>query len=172
MLLVQNKRVDWDTNTIGILGHTTKDKENRRIPFDAGGPSRGYSPAPCEARTERVCVRNGERRVRRQLQDHLGVAAANLAREATRNLWRRPEGHARSSARCLEGPQQRPVALDDALQALAVFDPRKAQVIGLRFFGGLSVEETAETLQVSADTVMRDCRPIKVWPLKELRGNR
>ena len=37
MLLIQNKRVDWDTHTIGIPGHTTKDKENRRIPFDANG---------------------------------------------------------------------------------------------------------------------------------------
>ena len=65
-----------------------------------------------------------------------------------------------------------PVALDDAPQALAVFDPHKAQVIELRLFGGLRVEETAETLQVSADTVMRDWRLTKVWPLKELRGNR
>ena len=64
------------------------------------------------------------------------------------------------------------VALDDALQAPALFDRHKAQVIELRFFGGLSVEETAETLQVSADTVMRDWRPTKVWPPKELRGNR
>ena len=65
-----------------------------------------------------------------------------------------------------------PVALDDALQALALFDPRQAQVIDLRFFGSLSLEETADTRQVSADTVMRDWRLTKVWPLKELRGNR
>jgi RNA polymerase sigma-70 factor (ECF subfamily) len=45
-------------------------------------------------------------------------------------------------------------------------------VIELRFFGGLSVEKTAETPQVSADTLMRDWRLTKVWPLKELRGNR
>lgn len=65
-----------------------------------------------------------------------------------------------------------PLALDDALQALAVFDPRKAQVIELRFLWRLSVEETAETRQVSADTVMRNWRLTKVWLLKELRGNR
>jgi len=48
------------------------------------------------------------------------------------------------------------VALDDALSALAAFDPRKSQVVELRFFGGLSVEETAEVLKVSADTVLSD----------------
>jgi DNA-directed RNA polymerase specialized sigma24 family protein len=48
------------------------------------------------------------------------------------------------------------IALDDALNALGEIDPRKARVIELRFFGGLSVEETAEVLKVSSDTVMRD----------------
>jgi RNA polymerase sigma factor (TIGR02999 family) len=61
------------------------------------------------------------------------------------------------------------VALDDALHALARVDARKAQVIELRFFGGLSVDETAETLHVSAETVMRDWRLAKVWLLRELR---
>jgi RNA polymerase sigma factor (TIGR02999 family) len=55
------------------------------------------------------------------------------------------------------------VALDDALNALAAFDERKAKVIEMRFFGGLSVEETAEMLQVSPDTVMRDWRLARVW---------
>src|SRR4051794_20615225 len=50
------------------------------------------------------------------------------------------------------------LALDDALQSLSAVDPRKAQVIELRFFGGLSVEETAAALNVSAETVMRDAR--------------
>ena len=60
------------------------------------------------------------------------------------------------------------VALDDALQALAALDARKAQVVELRFFGGLSVEETAETLDVSPTTVARDWRLAKVWLLREL----
>lgn len=55
------------------------------------------------------------------------------------------------------------VALDDALTALAAMDERKARVIEMRFFGGLSVEETAEALGVSPDTVMRDWRLAKVW---------
>lgn len=60
------------------------------------------------------------------------------------------------------------VALDDALQALAALDPRKGQVVELRYFGGLSVEETAEALHVSPDTVMRDWKLAKVWLLREL----
>ncbi len=62
------------------------------------------------------------------------------------------------------------VALDDALDALARIDQRKSQVIEMRFFGGLSVDETAEALQVSADTVMRDWRLARVWLLRELKG--
>jgi RNA polymerase sigma-70 factor (ECF subfamily) len=66
-------------------------------------------------------------------------------------------------------PGQDLVALDDALDALAAFDARKAQVVEMRFFGGLSVEETAEALNVSADTVMRDWKLAKAWLLRELR---
>jgi RNA polymerase sigma-70 factor, ECF subfamily len=62
------------------------------------------------------------------------------------------------------------LALDDALTALAVFDPRKAQVIELRFFGGLSVEDTAAALNVSAETVMRDARAARAWLRRELSG--
>jgi RNA polymerase sigma factor (TIGR02999 family) len=61
------------------------------------------------------------------------------------------------------------VALDDALTALAAMDERKAKVIELRFFGGLSVEETAEVLNVSADTVMRDWKLAKVWLWREMK---
>jgi RNA polymerase sigma factor (TIGR02999 family) len=60
------------------------------------------------------------------------------------------------------------IALDDALNALAEVDPRKARVIELRFFGGLGVEETAEVLKVSPDTVMRDWRLARAWLLVEL----
>jgi RNA polymerase sigma factor (TIGR02999 family) len=60
------------------------------------------------------------------------------------------------------------VALDEALQGLAGLDPRKARVVELRFFGGLSLEETAEALQVSTDTVGRDWRAAKAWLKREL----
>ena len=60
------------------------------------------------------------------------------------------------------------VALDEALSTLAAMDTRKARVVELRFFGGLSVNETAEVLEVSSDTVMRDWRLAKSWLLREL----
>jgi len=60
------------------------------------------------------------------------------------------------------------IALDDALDALAKFDERKSRVVELRFFGGLSVAETAEVLKVSPDTVERDWRLAKSWLLHEL----
>ena len=60
------------------------------------------------------------------------------------------------------------VALDDALKTLAAVDERKSKVVELKFFGGLSVEETAEVLGVSSDTVTRDWRLAKIWLLREL----
>lgn len=64
------------------------------------------------------------------------------------------------------------IALDRALEALAAVDARKSRVIELRFFGGLSVEETAEVLHVSPDTVKRDWRLAKLWLLRELEGEK
>ncbi len=61
------------------------------------------------------------------------------------------------------------VKLDDALNALAQLDPRKARVVELRFFGGLDSDETAAVLDVSRDTVKRDWRMAKAWLLSELR---
>ena len=60
------------------------------------------------------------------------------------------------------------VAIDEALGALAELDPRKAKVIELRFFGGLSVEETAEALKISPQSVMRDWKLAKAWLTREL----
>ena len=60
------------------------------------------------------------------------------------------------------------VALDDALKALEQVDSRKSKVVELRFFGGLTAEETAQVLAVSADTVLRDWKLAKVWLLREL----
>ena len=60
------------------------------------------------------------------------------------------------------------VALDDALKGLAEFDPRKSQIVELRFFGGLSIDETAEVLNVSPGTVMRDWTLAKAWLRKQM----
>jgi RNA polymerase sigma-70 factor, ECF subfamily len=62
------------------------------------------------------------------------------------------------------------VALNDALDALALIDPRRAKVVELRFFGGMSVQETAEVLELSAETVMRDWKLAKSWLRRELTG--
>jgi len=64
------------------------------------------------------------------------------------------------------------IALDDALKNLAAFDERKSRVIELRFFGGLSVQETAEVLRVSPETVKRDWRLAKVWLLCQFRNQK
>jgi RNA polymerase sigma factor (TIGR02999 family) len=63
------------------------------------------------------------------------------------------------------------VALDDAINSLAKFDPRKAQVVEMRFFGGLSAEEAAEVLKISAVTVMRDWSAAKAWLYRELKAD-
>ena len=64
------------------------------------------------------------------------------------------------------------VAMDDALNRLAKVDERKSQVIEMRFFGGLSVDETAEVLRVSPETVMRDWKLAKAWLHRELSGEK
>jgi RNA polymerase sigma factor (TIGR02999 family) len=62
------------------------------------------------------------------------------------------------------------IAVDRALEAFAKIDPRKSQVVELRFFGGLSVEETAEVLGISVETVKRDWRIARLWLSRELQG--
>ena len=69
-------------------------------------------------------------------------------------------------------PRQDFVALDDALEALSRFDERKSRVVELRFFGGLTVEETASVIDVSPETVMRDWQLAKVWLRREMRADR
>jgi RNA polymerase sigma factor (TIGR02999 family) len=64
------------------------------------------------------------------------------------------------------------VALDDALTALSAVDPRKAKMIELRFFGGLSVKETAEVLDVAPNTVLRDWKLAKAWLWREMKGTK
>jgi len=64
------------------------------------------------------------------------------------------------------------VALDEALDELAKIDPRKAQVVKLRYFGGLSLEETADVLEISLMTVRRDWRAAKAWLFKAVTGDK
>jgi len=102
--------------------------------------------------------------MRRILVDHARI----------RNAQKRPGRAARVSFdEALVVADEQPafdfVALDDALEALATFDDRKSRVIEMRFFGGLTVEETASVLKVSTDTVMRDWKLAKAWLQREMR---
>ncbi len=69
-------------------------------------------------------------------------------------------------------PSEDLAALDDCLKALEAFDSRKSQVVELRFFGGLSVEETAEALKISPETVKRDWKLARAWLLEQMTGER
>ncbi len=68
-------------------------------------------------------------------------------------------------------PDRNLVELDEALKRLALFDDRKSRVVELRFFGGLDVNETAQVLKISSQTVMRDWRLARTWLLRELSGD-
>jgi len=119
--------------------------------------------------------------VRWQSRAHFFAVSAQLMRRIlvdfarSRHYFKRGGGaHQVSLDEALVVSQERSadlVALDDALTALARIDARKSQVVELRFFGGLSVEEAAEVLKVSPDTVMRDWGLAKVWLLRELSKN-
>ena len=103
------------------------------------------------------------RRVQWQNRAHFFAIAARLMRRILVD-------YARAQNYAKRGGGLPQVSLDDALEALSRVDERKGQVVELRFFGGLSVEETAEVLKVSPDTVMRDWRLAKAWLLRELSG--
>ena len=105
------------------------------------------------------------RTMRRILVDHArarnndkrGGGAPKVSLELAMEVSREPERHL--------------VELDDALRRLETIHPRKAQVVELRFFTGLSVEETAAALHTSVDTVKRDWRFAKLWLLRDLAGD-
>jgi RNA polymerase sigma factor (TIGR02999 family) len=120
--------------------------------------------------------------VRLENRRHFFAAASRLMRQALTDLARERHSRKRGGAAvqislddAMVISRQRDVellALDEALTALAEFDARKCQVVELRFFGGFSVEETAEALNVSVETVHRDWRLAKAWLVRSLRGER
>jgi len=121
------------------------------------------------------------RKVQWQNRAHFFAVSAQLMRRIlvdfarSRNYQKRGGGRRRVTLdEALEvSPEQDAdlVLLDDALNALAAIDDRKRRVVELRFFGGLTVEETAHVLEVSPDTVMRDWKMAKVWLLREMTGD-
>src|SRR5262245_33911718 len=117
-------------------------------------------------------------RVEWESRAHFFAVAAQLMRRVLVDAARERQSRKRggefvqvSLAEAMVIPQRRGadlIALDDALNALAAMDKRKSEVVVMRFFGGLTVEETAAVLAVSPDTVMRDWQLAKVWLHREL----
>ena len=113
-----------------------------------------------------------------QNRSHFFAVAAQAMRRIlvdharTRNAAKRQSGRIEVSLDQAADVGQRRgaelIALDDALRELALFDARKSRIVELRYFGGLSVEETAEVLEVSPVTVKREWRLAKLWLLREL----
>ena len=118
------------------------------------------------------------KRMRWQNRAHFFAVSAQLMRRilvdhARRHNLKRGRGVVHvplEEAACIGDGAHNLVALDDALTVLARMDPRKGQVVELRFFGGLSLEETAHVLQISPITVRRDWSSAKVWLYRELTG--
>ena len=120
--------------------------------------------------------------VRLENRRHFFAAASRLMRQVLVDLARERGSRKRGGAaeqvtldEALVVSEQRNegmLALDEALNALAEVDARKSQVVELRFFGGLSVEETAEALDVSVETVHCYWRLAKSWLLRKLRGGK
>ena len=122
----------------------------------------------------------GARHVRWQDRAHFIGIAARLMRQvlvdhARSRGYRKRGGNAERISLAdagLEAPMPAldVIELDRALHAFAAVDARRSQVVELRFFGGLTLEETAEVLQVSVETVKRDWRLARLWLLRELTG--
>lgn len=113
-----------------------------------------------------------------QNRAHFLAMAARLMRRILVDLARARQYHKRgggalqvSFTELLSVPAKAEVlvALDEALSALATFDERRSRVVELRFFGGLSVEETAAVLKISPETVMRDWKLARTWLRRELQ---
>ena len=115
-----------------------------------------------------------------QDRGHFFAICARQMRRILIDMARSRRSHKRGSGSVMVSLEDAPnvsansrqdvLAVDDALKALAKVDERKSQVVELRFFGGLSVEETARLLKVSPDTVARDWRLAKAWLLREMSG--
>lgn len=139
---------------------------------------RGHSLQPTALVNEAYIRLVDARRVRWQDRSHFLAMSARLMRrvlvDAARTKACQKRGHAQRVTFIEElvpegGPGHELVALDDALNALAARDSRKSQVVEMRFFGGLTVDEAAEALGVSRATVIRDWQYSKAWLRREMR---
>jgi RNA polymerase sigma factor (TIGR02999 family) len=173
----------WSDGDDGALARLTPlvETELRRLARGyMGRERRGHTLQPTALVNEAFLRLTDARQVRWQDRAHfLGISARLMRRvlvDHARARGFRKRGGGAQRVTLDEGLIASPepaldlVALDRALEALAEADVRKSRVIELRFFGGLSVEETAEVLHVSPQTIKRDWRLAKLWLLRELDG--
>ena len=142
------------------------------------GERAGHTLQPTALVNEMYLRLPGVERLGWQDRAHFFAIAARLMRRVLIESARARKNHKRggSAVRITvdeshlagETPSRDVVALDDALTALAEMDPRKSAIVELRYFGGLTLEETATALGISSDTVMRDWKVAKLWLMREI----
>lgn len=156
------------------------DELHRLAHYYMGGERAGHTLQTTALVNEAYLRLIDSSRVRWQSRAHFFAVSAQLMRRVlvdfvrSRNYQKRGGGAIQVSLeRALEVSAERGrelIALDDALTALAASDERASRVVELRYFGGLSLEETAEVLKVSSETVRRDWNWAKVWLVREISG--
>jgi RNA polymerase sigma factor (TIGR02999 family) len=171
----------WRKGDEGALEQLAPLVENelRRLARKYLRQERTYRPLETTELVNEVYLRLiGSHQVGWQDRAHFFAVSARMMRrilaDFARSRYSQKRGGGAVAVTCDEGlavskePDQDIVAIDDALNELAELDPRKAQVVELRFFGGLNVEETAEVLKISPRTVLRDWEFAKSWLMRAL----
>lgn len=169
---------DGDRNALEKLTPIVYEELHRLARYYMSGERTGHSLQTTALVNEAYLRLTDYKRMRWQNRAHFFAVSAQLMRRilvdhARRHNLKRGAGiqHVSLEDTAAVGePDEDLVALDEALQALARFDSRKARVVELRFFGGLNVDETAEVLKVSSITVMRDWSSARAWLYREMKG--
>ena len=170
---------DGDTSALERLAPIVYDELHRLARRYMRGERPGHSLQTTALVNEAYMRLVGYERMQWQNRAHFFAVSAQLMRRilvehARRHNLKRGGGapHVSLDEAALVGGDRAAdlVALDDAMNTLAQLDPRKAQVVEMRFFGGLSVDETADVLKVHPATVMRDWSTAKAWLYRELAG--
>src|ERR1700752_3351270 len=171
---------DGDQSALAKLTPIVYDELHRLARYYMAGERTGHSLQTTALVNEAYMRLTDYKRMRWENRAHFFAVSAQLMRRilvdhARRHNLKRGAGVQHVSLEDTAVVRERDddlVALDEALQALARFDRRKAEVVQLRFFGGLSVDETAEVLGISPITVMRDWNTAKAWLYRELSGQK
>jgi RNA polymerase sigma-70 factor (ECF subfamily) len=169
---------DGDKQALEKLTPIVYEELHRLARYYMSGERTGHSLQTTALVNEAYLRLTDYKRMRWQNRAHFFAVSAQLMRRilvdhARRHNLKRGAGiqHVSLEDTAVVGERDEDlVALDEALQALARFDSRKARVVELRFFGGLNVDETAEVLKVSPITVMRDWSSARAWLYREMKG--